>query len=165
MRERFDGVDFNAFDDGRFPRIGFRHDQGANSLFANAKCRGERAAHRAHAAVEREFAQESVAGKRLAEECSLAAENSQRHGEIESRTFLFDVSRSEVHGDPLRVGEVETAIVEGGLDALAAFLDGDVGQADDVEVAHASGANVHLDFDAVGVDSEDGSAEGFEEHD
>ena len=164
LRERFDGVDFHAFDDGRFLGIGLGHDQGANSLLAHAKRRGERAAHRAHAAVQRELAEENVTGKRLAEERSLAAENSQRHREIESRAFLFDVGRSEIHGDALRVGEVEPAIFDGGLDALAALLDGDIGQADDVEVAHASRADVHLDFDTVGVDSENGGAERFEEH-
>ena len=61
-------------------------------------------------------------------------------------------------------GKVEAAILQRGLDALAAFLDGDVGQADDVEVAHAARANVHLDFDEVGVDSKHGGAERFEEH-
>jgi hypothetical protein len=47
---------------------------------------------------------------------------------------------------------------------LAAFFDGVVGEADHVEVLHARGANVDLDFDEVGVDSIDGGADGFEKH-
>ena len=65
---------------------------------------------------------------------------------------------------PCVYGKIEAAIVERGLDALAAFLDGDVRQADDVEVARASRADVHLDFDKVGVDSEHGGAKRFEKH-
>ena len=61
-------------------------------------------------------------------------------------------------------GKSNPQFLSGGLDALAALLDGDIRQADDVEVAHASGADVHLDFDEVGVDSEYGGAKRFEEH-
>ena len=79
LRQRFDGVDLDAFHDGGFARVGLRHDQRADALLAHAQRRGERAAHRPHAAVEREFAEENVTGERLAEERALAAENSQRH--------------------------------------------------------------------------------------
>ena len=61
-------------------------------------------------------------------------------------------------------GKIEAAILQRGLDALAAFLHGDVGQAHDVEDAPLPGADVHLDFDQVGVDPKHRCAERFEEH-
>ena len=60
LRQRFDRVDFDAFDHRRFSRIGLRHHQRADALFARAQRRGKRAAHRAHAAVERKLAQKHV---------------------------------------------------------------------------------------------------------
>ena len=53
LRQRFDGVHVDAFHHGGFARVGFRHHQRANALLARAQRRRKRAAHRAHAAVER----------------------------------------------------------------------------------------------------------------
>ena len=64
----------------------------------------------------------------------------------------------------MRRGEIETAISQRGLDALAAFLHGNVRQADDVEAALIRGANVRLHFHEVGVNSKYRGAEGLEEH-
>ena len=60
--------------------------------------------------------------------------------------------------------KLEAAIAQRGLDAFAAFLDGIVGQADDVEVLHAGGADVDFHLDEVSVDAVDRSALCFEEH-
>jgi hypothetical protein len=93
-----------------------------------------------------------------------AADESESHGEIEAGAFFANVSGSEIDGDALAVREFVAAIAHGGLDAFAAFFDGVVGEADDVEVLHASGADVDLDFDEVSVDAIDGGTESFEEH-
>ena len=64
----------------------------------------------------------------------------------------------------MTVGKFDAAIAKGGLDAFAAFFYGIVGQADDVEVVHAGGANVDFDFDEVGIDAEHSGTKSFEEH-
>jgi hypothetical protein len=46
-------------------------------------------------------------------------------------------------------GVVESAILYGGLDALATFLDGDVRQTDDVEISGLARADVDFDFHDV----------------
>jgi len=51
-----------------------------------------------------------------------------------------------------------------GLDPFTAFLYGNVGKADDVEVAWLSGTDVHLNFYEVGVNAKDGGAVIFEVH-
>jgi hypothetical protein len=60
--------------------------------------------------------------------------------------------------------KLEAAIAESGLDAFAAFLDGIVRQANDVEVLHTGGTHVDFDLDQIGIDAVDGSALCFEEH-
>ena len=98
----------------------------------------------------------------FAEESSLAAGEAQRHGQIERRAFLANVRRSEIDGDHVGGGKIESAIAQSGADAFAAFFHGDVRQADDGEVAFEGGRNVHFDFDQIGVDAENGGAECFE---
>ena len=93
-----------------------------------------------------------------------AASEAERHGEIECGAFFFDVGGSEIYGDSLTVRKFDAAIAKGGLDAFAAFFYGIVGQADDVEVVHAGGANVDFDFDDVGIDAEHSGTESLEEH-
>jgi hypothetical protein len=63
-------------------------------------------------------------------------------------------------------GNVVAAVLEGGADAVAAFADGGVGQADGVEmilVGLDAGA-IDLYLNNVGVDPIDGGAEGLVEH-
>ena len=58
----------------------------------------------------------------------------------------------------------ESAVSQRALDSFAAFLDRVVRQSHDVEVLHARGAYVHLDFNEVGVNSVHRSALRLEEH-
>jgi hypothetical protein len=55
-----------------------------------------------------------------------------------------------------------TAIAQSGPDAFAAFFHGDVRQADDREMALVRGHDVHLGFDEIRVNAEDGCAECLE---
>src|SRR5712692_862640 len=123
-----------------------------------------RAAHRTYAAIERKLAEENEPVERLAKERALAAQDAERHGQIESRAFLADVGRGEVDGDALRRGEIEAAVLQCRLDALAAFLDGNVRQAHHVKIAQAARADVHLDFDEVGINAVNGGAQALEKH-
>ena len=85
-------------------------------------------------------------------------------GRSNAEPSFFYVGGSEIDGDALAVRKFDAAIAEGGLDAFAAFFYGIVGQADDVEIVHAGGANVDFDFDEVGIDAEHSGTESFEEH-
>ena len=77
-------------------------------LFSRRKRRRKRAAHRTHAAVQRQFAQKNILIQRLAEKCSLAAQNSQRHGQIERRAFLANVGGRQIHRDALSRWEIQS---------------------------------------------------------
>ncbi len=163
LRQRFHGEDVDAFDHGRLARVRLRHHHGLDPVLARRQRRRKRAAHRAHAAIERQFAQENILIEALAEKRSLAAQNPKRHRQIERRTFLANVGGRQIHGDALQ-GKIEAAILQRGLDAFAAFLHRDVRQAHDVEIARASRADVHLHLDQVGVDAKHRGAECFEVH-
>jgi hypothetical protein len=56
------------------------------------------------------------------------------------------------------------AIFQGGFNALAALLHGDIRQADDVEIARFARADFYLDLHEVCVDAEHSCAEVFEMH-
>jgi len=53
LRQRADGIHIDAFDDGSFARIGFRHDYSLDLVLARRERRRERSADRTHLAVER----------------------------------------------------------------------------------------------------------------
>src|SRR5690348_6641670 len=61
-------------------------------------------------------------------------------------------------------GIIEATILNGRFDALAAFFYGDIGKADDIEIAALTRADVDFDFDEIGIDAEDSGAVRFEEH-
>ena len=63
-----------------------------------------------------------------------------------------------------REGKSKPQLRSAALNAFAAFLYGDIGQADDIEKALEHRAYVHFDFDEVGVNAEHGCAKRFEEH-
>jgi hypothetical protein len=114
-------------------------------------------------AVQRQLAEDDHLVEPLAEKRALAAQDGKRHRQIKCRAFLADVGGRQVDGDALE-WEIVAAILERGLDALAAFLHGDVGKADHVEIARFARTDVHLHLHEVGVDAENGGAEGFEVH-
>jgi hypothetical protein len=153
LRQRFDGVDVDAVDHGGFRGIRRRNHQRADAPLAHAERGGKGPADGPHAAVERKLAQKGVIGERLAEKSSLASEDAERHRKIEGRAFLANVGRRQIDGNALRRGEIEAAIFERGLDALAALFNGDVGQSDHVKITHAAGTDIHFDLDLVGVDA------------
>ena len=83
-------------------------------------------------------------------------------GKIESCALLAPVGGGEVDGRLAR-RDVVSAVLEGRLDPLLALPNGRVRQTDDGEIGQTA-AEVHLYLDRIGVDSEQGGAERFEEH-
>ena len=87
------------------------------------------ARHGAQRAVEREFAEKDGAAAVCPVELARRFEDADGDGEVEVRALLFQVGGGEVDGD-LVGGEAPAAVFERGAHALAALLDGGVGQAD-----------------------------------
>ena len=107
-------------------------------LIAGADGYGERSAHRADGAIEREFTHGEVAvetGKR-----THGAENGESHREVETGAFLAHVGGGQIDRDGL-IGVAEAGVGEGRFDAFAAFTDGGIRHADEHEIAgHAAAA-------------------------
>src|SRR5690348_3327278 len=165
LRKRLDREDAHAFHDGGFARVGLRDDKILDTSLTRSQGSRESAADGTDSAIEREFAKKNELIENLAEERALAAEKSERHGKIECGAFLAHVSGSEIDCDSLVARILEAAILKRGLHSLAAFLDGDVRQAYNIENAGFARADVHFDLDEIGVDAIDRRAEAFEEHD
>ena len=164
LRKRLHGKDADAFDDGSFAGIRFRHDYIFDAAVARGQCCGKRAANRAHASIKGKLAEKNIVIQNFAEKCALAAEQPERNGKIERRAFLAHVRRRQIHGDGKMPRKIEAAILERGARAFAAFLHGNVRQTDDIEIARLAGADVHFDFDEVGVDAIHSGAECLKEH-
>jgi hypothetical protein len=64
----------------------------------------------------------------------------------------------------LAMGKLEATVAKRGLNAFAAFLDGVVREADDVEILPTGGPDVDFDLNEAGVDALNRSALCFEEH-
>ena len=163
LRQGFQGKYVDAVDDGRFLGIVFGNSHRFHAIGPGGNGGGKRSAHGTHGAIEGEFAEEHHAIDQLAEELSLAADQAERHGQIECGTFLAQIGGREVYGNALAIGEFVSTIAQRGFDALAAFLYGIVGQANHVEVLDPSRADV--DLDGVSVDVVHGCANSLEKHD
>jgi hypothetical protein len=100
----------------------------------------------------------------LPEKCALAAHQPERHRQIKRGAFLANVGWSEVDGHGLSSRKIEAAVSKRRFDALAAFLDGNIGKACDGEITWAAWADVHLDFDEGSINAEHRGAECLEKH-
>ncbi len=133
VEQRPHGVDVHAADHGGFSGIGFGDDHARNLASAGLNGDGQRAANAAHAAIERKFSDEQTVGDLLLGQPAVGADDAQRHGQVEARTFLLDVGGSEIDCDVGR-RNVVAAILQRRAHAVAALADRGIGQADGVEV-------------------------------
>jgi hypothetical protein len=136
-------------------------DAGKTSL-ARGDCDREAAAHRLHAAVQRELAQEDVARKLVSPDGAGGRQDSDGDRQVEGRPLLLHVGGGEVHGD-FSVGEFITGVLERGLDPVLALLHSAVGKSDRRELREPLG-DIHLDVDDDGVDTEKCAGEDLGEH-
>ena len=134
FKERFDGVDVDAFDDGGLARVGGGDDEVPDAGGAGGDGDGQHALHGAEGAVEAEFADEDEVGDVLDGEAAVGAEDADGDGEVEAGAFFFEVGGGEVDGDA-GGWEVEAGVADGGADAVAGLADGGVGEADGGEAA------------------------------
>jgi hypothetical protein len=165
VEQRFDGVDLNALHHGGFASVDFGHDQPLHSWFDGPRSQSAKRPARRAPSVERKLAHKQRVGYLLLIQTAVSAQNAERHGQVEARTFLANVGRRQVDGD-LGRRNVVAAIFQRRAHPVAAFADGRVRQADRVKVVfvHFDAGNIHFHFNDVGVNAVDGGTQGFIEH-
>ena len=164
MRQGFDAEYARSLHHRRFASVGFGDDQILYSALSRGECGRQCTTHRTHTAIKRKLAEDNIRVELLSEKCSLAAEKSQCHRQIERGAFLADVRRREIHSYDLIGGIVEAAVAKRRLDSLAAFAHGVIGEPNHVEHAGLAGTHVHLSLDKVGVNPKHSGAESLKEH-
>ena len=114
-----------------------------------------------HASVQRKFAEEEIVGEGIRGHKALGGQN--RHGdrEVEGGALLFDVCGRQVYGD-MMAREGVTGVLDGGLDSVFALPNGHVGEADGRKQREAGG-EIDLDGDGMGLDADDGAADGLDD--
>src|SRR5438552_925038 len=165
FHQRLHRIDADAGDHCRLAGVGFGHDEVHDLVAARGNGDGQRAAHPAHPAIERKFAHQDVVAQFFFIQRTVGAENSQRHRQVESRTFFLYIRGREVDGD-LCSRNIVAAVAQRRADALAALAHRRIGQADGVEVVFrgANAGDIDLNFDDRRVYAVDGGAESLEEH-
>jgi len=82
-------------------------------------------------------------------------QHAQRNRQVQRTAFLLDIGRSEIDDhDP--AWKTVAGVLDGGTDAVLAFLYGGIGQAHNVDAIHAR-MDVHFDRKRKGVDPENGA--------
>jgi hypothetical protein len=127
-----------------------RRQHEAASRVARAARHGERTAHRAQLARERELARELVRIELRGGQLTGRSEDAERDRQVEAAAFLRQLGRREIDRDPPR-RELEAAVRERSAHAFAAFLHLRLREPDDGE-AGEPGPDVHLDVDRGGVE-------------
>src|ERR1039458_6608888 len=151
-----------AYCSSRHKRRGFPTPWGDRTPILPCACPDRKAAL---SAVERHLADKKRIVRRLIVQAAISAEDSQRHGEIEPRSFLANVRGSQVDGGGGR-WNVVAAVFQRRPDALAAFPHRGVGQPDRHErvVLGLYRSDIDLHLDEAGVDAIHGGAKCLIEH-
>jgi hypothetical protein len=123
--------------------------------------RREGAVDTLHASVQRKFAEEEIVGERLGGHKALGGQNRHGDGEVKGGALLFDVGGGQVHGDVM-AREGITGVLDGGLDPVFALPNGHVGEADGRK-QRETGGEIHLNGDGMGLDADDGAADGLDD--
>ena len=124
---------------------------------------GERAAYRAEAALEADFADDQMVADGAIGKLLAGDEQANRNGQVETGAELSDVGGREIYRYALERKSV-AGIGERGADPLPALADRALGKPDGRERWKAA-ADVYLDVDRVRVDAEDGRGTYSREHD
>ena len=93
----------------------------------------------------------------------MPAEDSNRHRQIERRTFFFQIGWSQIDNDAL-VRCPESVVTDRRKNSIPGFPDRRIRQADDNKLSVASSGNVDFDIDKICLDAIDSSTPSFEKH-
>ena len=150
-RERRDRAHLDSLHERRLGRVGLRNEQAAVSRAAGTERGGQRAAHRAQLAAQRQLADQGAVLELLGRNLRAGRQQPNRDGQVEARARLAHVRGRKVHGQPL-LREVERRVEQRGPHALARLADRTVRQAHEREGGQTP-PHVHLDRDLLGMDS------------
>jgi hypothetical protein len=162
LGQRLDGNDVDAVDEGGFGSVDGRDEDGPDPPIAGQADHRQDPLEVAQGAVQRELAEEDdlrgVSGDLLGRQ-----QNADRDREIVRWPGLADLGGGEVHGDAAGRKD-QTAISDGGADALARLLDGSVRQPDDVELHEPLPGDVDFDLDELALQAHDGAGPDLRQH-
>ncbi len=152
----------DAVDHGRLGGVAARHHQAAQSFAAGPHGERQHAPHGPQRTVERQLARKHRIGQRRGVDAPHRREDPHGDRQIETRALLAQVGRREVHHH-LPARHPLARVLERRADALLALLHGIVREPHEVEPQPARG-DVDLDGHRHGVDADERSCMGFDEH-
>ncbi len=94
-----------------------------------------------------------------------SAEDADGDGQVEARALFLQIGWGEIDGGECWRNQV-AGVLDGGANAIAAFADGGVGQANGMKVIFVGddATVIDLDVNEIGIDSVDSCTEGLEKH-
>ena len=133
---------------GCFGRVLRRDIQGLHPAGGSRQGHGQHAGHRAEAAIQRQLPQKGGFFRRGLD-LPGRGEDGQQQGQVVHGAGLADIGRGQVDRDAA-VRPFEPQVAGGGVDTVAAFPHGGIGQADNGEGGHpARDVGFHCDSKAV----------------
>src|SRR5579871_1514321 len=120
VHERLHRIDFHTADHGGLAGVHLGDNEPLELLASCLDRDGQSAANRTNPAVQRQLPNEYTVEQLFLVEATVRTQNPEGHRQVESRAFLADVGRSEIHGD---VGgrDVVAAVSEGRAYAILTF--------------------------------------------
>ena len=146
---------------GRLARIGHRQHDSLQAILARTNRQRQSSLDGPQRTVERQFAKNHVAFQPVALELSRCRKDRNRNRQIEQRSLLSQVGRSQIDHD-LSAAHTVSAIDEGGPDALLTLAHGIVGQPHQIHPDTQSDIGLH--GNRHGVDADHRSGEGPHKH-
>jgi len=128
---------------GFFGAAGRQHQLRVDARLLQRHRHGQRAAHRAQLARQRQLAGKFPPGQPRAVDLAAGRQDAQRNRQVEAARILGQIGRRQVDGDALVVRKRQPAVLQRAAHALARFLHFHVGQAHQREAGQAVG-QMHL---------------------
>ena len=151
-------VDLGARDERGFFGAGRgQHQPSGDARRVQGQRHGQRAAHRAQGAREREFARKLVVGQAGAVNLPAGGQNAQGNGQVESARVFGQIGRGQIDGDALVVREFQAAVLDGAAHPLACLFHLHIGQAYQRKAGQAVG-HVHFNGDLQGIEPQQDAA-------
>jgi hypothetical protein len=163
LQQGSDRVDVDARHHRRLTCVGRGHHEPPLPRLLGADGDRQHPADRTDTAIQRQLAHDDQVRQARGLHLLGRSHQAQGDGQVEAGALLADVGRGEIDRDPLG-GEGEAGVLEGAADALAGFLDGGIGEADDGEGIHLGVHHVHFNGDGVSVHAVDRAAVDGGEH-
>ena len=122
LRQRASHRRRDALDHRGFASVGLRDHYVLDAAFTRGQRGGKCSADRTHAAIERKLAEKHVRIQRVCRKKFPGTRRGQAPWQIERRAFLANVRGSQIDGDGLRRGKIESAIAQRGAECVRGFL-------------------------------------------